>query len=231
MTVVLPAPVASFNASRINSGLASLFAAARCSSTRLPVAELGGDLGQPDRGLYGFDLTEKRADAAELCVASAAVAGQFPGSPATAPDWAVRARFDVTSNLIDDRSRIVLLLFGRQPLAFVEDDLLLRAGLVFLRLRDRRDEFGAAASLEDLLRRLASSSSSQCRIGYRYGEFRIGWSKNGSDMTATTSRAAVCRPPISNAKGLDGPTPLSTVEPIYPRLPRAKAVACLSLYW
>lgn len=35
-TVVLPAPVASFSASRINSGLASLLAEARWSSSRFP---------------------------------------------------------------------------------------------------------------------------------------------------------------------------------------------------
>jgi hypothetical protein len=36
MTVVLPAPVASFSARRISSGLASLLALARCSRKRLP---------------------------------------------------------------------------------------------------------------------------------------------------------------------------------------------------
>jgi len=37
MTVVLPAPVASFRARRINSGFAPLLASARCSRNRLPV--------------------------------------------------------------------------------------------------------------------------------------------------------------------------------------------------
>ena len=41
MTVVLPAPVASFSASRISSGLASLLAAARWSSSRLPLLDCG----------------------------------------------------------------------------------------------------------------------------------------------------------------------------------------------
>jgi hypothetical protein len=36
ITVVLPAPVASFSASRVSSGLASLLAAARWSRSRLP---------------------------------------------------------------------------------------------------------------------------------------------------------------------------------------------------
>ena len=66
MTVVLPAPVASFSARRISSGLASLFAFARCSRTRLPACRVRRDLGQPDGRLDRFDLAEERADAAEL---------------------------------------------------------------------------------------------------------------------------------------------------------------------
>jgi hypothetical protein len=42
MTVVLPAPVASFSASRISSGLASLLADARWSSRHLPFLDWGG---------------------------------------------------------------------------------------------------------------------------------------------------------------------------------------------
>ncbi len=41
MTVVLPAPVASFSAKRISSGLASLLALARCSSKILPFLVCG----------------------------------------------------------------------------------------------------------------------------------------------------------------------------------------------
>ena len=66
MTVVLPAPVASFSARRISSGLASLLAPARWSRKRLPGLRLRRDLGQPDGGLDRLDLAEERADAAEL---------------------------------------------------------------------------------------------------------------------------------------------------------------------
>ncbi len=67
MTVVLPAPVASFRARRISSGLASLLASARCSRNRLPgLAQLRSDLGEPDGGFNRFHLTEERADTAEL---------------------------------------------------------------------------------------------------------------------------------------------------------------------
>jgi hypothetical protein len=68
MTVVLPAPVASFRARRISSGLASLLALPD-GREALAVLGLRRDLGQPDRGLRGLDLAEERTHAAELVVA------------------------------------------------------------------------------------------------------------------------------------------------------------------
>jgi hypothetical protein len=67
MTVVLPAPVASFSARRISSGLASLLAPSRWSRRRLWPACLsaGRDLGQPDGGFDSFELAEEGPDAAE----------------------------------------------------------------------------------------------------------------------------------------------------------------------
>ena len=156
MTVVLPAPVASFSASRSSSGLASLLAAARWSSSRLPLLRLRRDLGQPDRRFHRFDLAEERADAAELVMPpmleqpgrlrrDLPLAGIGQGAP----------RVHVAAHLVDDRGRVVLLLLGREPLAFVEDDFLLRGDLLaLLRLRDRRDELGPPAVFDDLLRRL-----------------------------------------------------------------------------
>src|SRR6202035_1150661 len=53
--------------------------------------------------------------------------------------------------------------------------------------------FGLGIGVVNLAPRLVSmifcvgcpaSSSSQCRRGYSYGEFRIGWSKNGSDIVS-----------------------------------------------
>src|SRR5687768_3391020 len=53
------------------------------------------------------------------------------------------------------RGRVVLLFLGREPLALVEDDdLLLGRVLPLPRLRDRRDELGATATLDDPLCRL-----------------------------------------------------------------------------
>src|SRR6266700_3965083 len=63
---------------------------------------------------------------------------------------------NITADFIDDRSRIVLLLLGRKPLAFVEHKSRLCSHLMLLRFRDRSDEFGTAAALDDLLRGLPS---------------------------------------------------------------------------
>ena len=72
------------------------------------------------------------------------------------------------AQLIDDRGRIVLLLLGREPLAFVEDELLLLGGCLCA-------FFGLGIGVMNSARRRFSmiccvgwpcSSSSQCRAGY-----------------------------------------------------------------
>src|ERR1700730_12636205 len=62
----------------------------------------------------------------------------------------------MTADFIDDRSGVVLLLFGRKPLTFVEHKSRLCSGFAFLRLWDRCDEFGTASALNDFLRGLPS---------------------------------------------------------------------------
>ena len=70
MTVVLPAPVASFRARRISSGFASRFAFAKCSMNRLPVfAKLWGDFGQPNCCFDRLNLAEEWSKAVEVVVA------------------------------------------------------------------------------------------------------------------------------------------------------------------
>ena len=60
-------------------------------------------------------------------------------------------------DFVDDRSGIVLLFLGGQPFALVEHKPRLFArGFPLLRLWDRRDEFGAASALDDLLCGLSS---------------------------------------------------------------------------
>ena len=68
ITVVLPAPVASFSARRIELGLASRFAVVEVLEQPLARREVRRDLGEPDRGLDRLDLAEERPDAAELVV-------------------------------------------------------------------------------------------------------------------------------------------------------------------
>ena len=128
MTVVLPAPVASFSASRIEFGVRVALTAFRLSSSRLPDAELRRDLGQPDRRFDRLDLTEERPDAAELVMPP--VLEQPRGLRRHLP----LARFGSlrhvstcarTSLMIEVRSYCLLL--RRQAFAFVEDQLLLTA--------------------------------------------------------------------------------------------------------
>ena len=176
MTVVLPAPVASFSASRISSGLASLLAAARWSRMRLPLCRLRRDLGQPDRRLDRLDLAEERPHAAELVVPPVL---QQPGClRGDLPLAGVRQLppcVHVAADLVDDRGRIVLLLLGREALALVEHEVRLCGGLC------ASSALGIGV-MNSARRRFSTiccvgwpvSSSSQCRRGYSYGEFRIG---------------------------------------------------------
>ena len=123
MTVVLPAPVASFSARRISSGLASLLAFARCSRSRLPALRLRRDLGQPDGRLDRLDLAEERADAAELVMPP--VLEQARRLRRDLPLVGIRQcppLVHVLAHLVDDRGGVVLLLLRREALALVEDE-------------------------------------------------------------------------------------------------------------
>ena len=63
ITVVLPAPVASFSARRESSGIRVRVGVVQVLEESLPVlAELRRDLGQPDQRLDRLDLAEERAD-------------------------------------------------------------------------------------------------------------------------------------------------------------------------
>ena len=122
ITVVLPAPVASFSARRMSSGLASLLALARCSRKPLPRAyRLGRDLSQPDRSFNRLDLTKERTNAAEVVVPP--VLEQPRRFRSHTPVIRVRQvapLVNLVAKLIDDGRGIVLLLFGREPLSFVK---------------------------------------------------------------------------------------------------------------
>ena len=122
----------------------------------LPAA-LGGDLGQPDRGLHRLDLAEEGPDVSEPMAAPMLqeprrLRRHLPGAGIGKLAPPIHARADAA----DERGQVVLLRLGTECLrGLVEDDLgLPRATL--LRLRDRRDERDLASLVADLVRRLAA---------------------------------------------------------------------------
>ena len=159
MTVVLPAPVASFRARRISSGLAPLLASARCSRNRLPVLPNCGATSVSQMAVSTASIWQKNGpNIAELVMPpmleeALGIGRDFPivGIREAPPLIHVVAEF-----IDDSRSRVVLLLLGGESLAFVEDQFCLgRLCLALPRLGDRRDELGAAAALDNPLGRLA----------------------------------------------------------------------------
>ena len=120
--------------------------------------QLRGDLGQPNGGFHGFDLTKERPNIAELVMTP--VLEETLGIGRDLPIVGVREAaplVHVMAELVDDgRSRVVLLLLGREPLAFVENQFrLTRLFLALPRLGNGRDELGLAPALDNPLRRLA----------------------------------------------------------------------------
>ena len=123
MTVVLPAPVASFSARRISSGLASSLALARCSRNRLPALPSFGATSVSQIAVSTASTWQKNGRTllnlwCRQCWRSRAVSGvtsQSFGFGQVAPLVHVIAEF------VDEWRRVVLLLFGRESLAFVED--------------------------------------------------------------------------------------------------------------
>jgi hypothetical protein len=116
---------------------------------------LRGNLREPDRRFCGFDLAEERADAAErvLTPMLQKAGGLRRDLPLTGAQ--LTPCVHIAADLVDNRGRIVLLLLRREALAFVEHKSRLGGGLALLGLGDRRDEFGTAPALDDLLSGLA----------------------------------------------------------------------------
>ena len=114
-----------------------------------------GDLGQPDGRLNSLDLAEEGFDALE--VVRPPMLEQPGGLGRNQPLIGIgkgTPGFDVGPNLIDDRLRVVFLIFRRQSVLAAEHQLSL-ALPPLLRLRDRGDQIARPAPLEDPLRRLA----------------------------------------------------------------------------
>ena len=106
MTVVLPAPVASFSARRDELRVGVVVRVGEVLEEALArLAELRRDLGQPDRRLDRLDLAEERADAAELVMAPVLEQPRRLGRDL--PVVRVRElapRVDVAAQLVDDRA-------------------------------------------------------------------------------------------------------------------------------
>ena len=116
MTVVLPAPVASFSASRSSSGLASSVGAGQMVEKSLAALGLGRDLGQPDRGFHRLDLAEERANAAELVMPPVLEqAGRFRRDLPLVGIRQGPPLIHALTQLVDDRGRVVLLFGVESP--------------------------------------------------------------------------------------------------------------------
>src|SRR5271157_5311630 len=123
----------------------------------LPVLGLGCDLGEPYCGFRRLHLTKERTDAAEFVMPPMLQEPSgFRRDPPLIGIGQATPRVHVSTDFIDDRGGVVLLLLGRKPLSLVEYKSRLCSRFAFLRLWDRRDEFGTASALNGLLRGLPS---------------------------------------------------------------------------
>ncbi len=155
MTVnVLPAPVGEFQReARSSSGLASRLALAMCSRKRWPAFARvsAGDLGEPDGGFDGLDLAEEGADAALKLWMPPVLeeALRFGFDEPVGGIFEFPPFVDFEAEVIDDRGGVVLLGFGGEAGAFVENDLDLVFCFLFFGPGDWGDEFGFAAGRDD----------------------------------------------------------------------------------
>ena len=116
-------------------------------------------LGQPDDGFRCLHLAEEGANVAELVMPPMLEkARRLRRHLPVAGIWQHPPPVHMPPHLVDILGgRIILLLLGRKPLAFVEDDGLLALwALPFLRLWDRCNELRPAAALNNPLCRLSA---------------------------------------------------------------------------
>ena len=85
------------------------------------------DLRQPNGRLHSFYLAEKRPNTIELVLAPMLQkAGGFRSDLPLAGDQGA-PRIHLAPHLVDNRGKVVLLAFGRNALAFVQDEFFLRS--------------------------------------------------------------------------------------------------------
>ena len=89
-------------------------------------AHFGGNFGEPDGGFDGLDLTEEGADGLEVVVTPVLEeAGGFAGDEPIGGIGEIAPLADLEAQFVDDGGVGVLLLFGGEAVAFIEDDGLL----------------------------------------------------------------------------------------------------------
>ena len=143
--------------------------------------------GQPDGGFNGFDLAEEGADAIELV--TALVLQQTHGFRRRLPIAGVgdHAPFiDLIAQIVDEAGLGVLLFFGGEVVAFVEDEFFLRGlGMGDMNFASRRLWMSWPVGWP-------SASSCQCWPGYSYGELRMGLVKNSVLNWGTLRKLEIC---------------------------------------
>ena len=116
----------------------------------------GGNLGQPDHGLYRFDLTEERADVAELVVPP--VVEQPRGLRRDPPLGARQPApcADAVAHALDHPHQLILLsVFVGGPVSIIKTQLDLPRALL-AGGGDRGDERDAPAAVDDAVGGLAA---------------------------------------------------------------------------
>ena len=98
------------------------------------------DFRKPDRGFHGLELAEEWTDVVELEMPPVfEQCRSFWSDLPVIGAWKVPPGVHVKAQVVDDRRRVVRLLFGRKTLALIEDERSL-AGLLFFGLWNRGDE-------------------------------------------------------------------------------------------
>ena len=158
MTVVLPAPVASFSARRSSSGLASALAFRMCSQNFVRARPFSGATSVSQIAVSTASIWQKNGltpwkPSVRQCFRRRAVSGvtsHCSGLRQVAP------RLDVGPDFVDDRRRIVfLLLEERSSPASKAIAVWLRRLAPLLGFGNRRDELGSTTRFQDAVGRLA----------------------------------------------------------------------------
>ena len=124
MTVVLPAPVASFKRETLQLRVSVVVRGGKVFEYAFPRSGIRRDLGKPDRSLDSFDLTKERAEIVKLVMTPVLQQSRCFGGDVR---WRREASplINFLPHAINDRGGVVLLFLSGKSLALVENDLLL----------------------------------------------------------------------------------------------------------